>query len=677
MIHVLVYSSIQLVIVFVIGTFFLTVCTLCKDKRLWFDIVKAIAYFFGLYVITSAVLLVLNLYTATIASSFVVLEAFIILIGFAIRYKGVVPLFKKAFGEKLILKLDVVCLILIIVGVVCASHFTQFTGVDSEFSGYQLGAYQLLQGNHGTAIQLSYGSAYKSYNVFSDSYILGEGSDQSGLGQFGGSPVVSTLYAFTGTVFGLEGMGVIGTVCFLLLAVYVSNIADKLKLKTAGKRIATGIVALCPLLVWTAQNSTPYIFIALAIAVGINELLEISENESNTSVAGNVSIFSLAFLVCSLLTIQAILFLPVVLGISIVLCLKNKKTGVRLISLIASLVSVISVFFYASENPAYLVSDWIKPLSGVESIWQVLIIFSTPAVCLLGSLLLLIKPVFNNIIENVSDKSISAFSAIFSLIALGITIERIVLVSFENDGFYQLFTTSFLSLCLLTGVICIPLIQFFAVFKGAVLRDSNSKLVLLVVFAYAVLGSTILRDNMTVGYESLAKMSPFILIVALLAASILQEKRWMKITISAVGLVMLLFTAKLAYADNSIISWSELNRYRNEISDVATIVSVSDSNSRALGLALTVDSDRTIQFNADIDDYESVGQSVFLIPEDNEDDLEAIQDDSTLLDSISYEENEASEDEFFMPFSMVFPQSNSGSIIMYYQTPVMEHGDSY
>ena len=580
-------ESLLTILAFVVGAMLLIFETTLNEEKFYLCFAKSIAYYLCIYGIVSAILLVFNFFDVLLASVISVVFCLIFVIFRAVVLGKISKLFsikriiRDIKNRKLSFKMDIVALVIIALGLCCTIISTQYVGGLSENGSYQVGAISFLNGNTGAPITNMRGDVAQStcFSPLNSELIFGENEyEGSNAVVSSGSPIVSAEYALSATVFGLSGMLIIGQVSLVVAGLLVLGMCERLGLSKWGSRIAIACFSLNPIILWTVKNPNPAVFCILFVvliaylAICSMDVDAEGTGDRKTGIFGKTILMSIAYSLAILQTLKAVLFLPLFVFVILYIAIHHANCRVNIASVFASLLTGLCMFFYSSENPVYLVSTWWEINLSNEALFRQLGVLVIPVLCLLVSILLLIKPLFQNVSELVTKKSIFSLSRIVSASAFIIVLVK-SLISFDIlNNFVSIQNTDLISCSIACGFVIIPLIAFFLIFKNSEVSDHKNSLIPVVFFMCGILLFTFSETKTVTRFDNLVELAPFMFSVALLAGVVFDKRKWTKFVLCAGVLVIVALSARLALICEYSYRWDTIDDARDSISDEALLV---------------------------------------------------------------------------------------------------------
>jgi len=343
-----------------------------------------------------------------------------------------------------------------------------------------------------------------------------------------GLPAYPALMAIGGAVGGIGALLNINTIMTLAIGVYVTLIADRMKLKGICKYAAVAIIMLSPLMVETGKTASCMVFVMLLIVAAIRESLEFI-HETNTrkikQVAGTLLPVTAAVVCIMITSAKSVFFLPLIIALFAIVYAYTDRIQALIMGSVAALCQLILVLACDEFYPNVFNHEWWSWIStaGHDDFYGEAVAIFASAGWLLISLLLLLpagrRTVSGIFSDNSYIKGIGLFGAGLIVLSAGK-----IFFNYDPETSSEFITESFLATCIYSGVILIPGAFIYLLIRK---RKLPVPPYLAILATTSVYGLFVICSSEVpfITYErlQLSQTIPFIACAVLIGAAALQE----------------------------------------------------------------------------------------------------------------------------------------------------------
>lgn len=344
-------------------------------------------------------------------------------------------------------------------------------------------------------------------------------------GIFHGIPTFPALLALWGKIFGMANMQGIQTIFFIISIFFIWFTAENLHLKRSEKILSTLIFAISPVVLWVSKSSLSEMFLTTIVCAMIYFWTD--TEDKNSIYLSSICVIAFAFFHVTIYTIM-----PVIVSIYIIKYLFDKEKSniyAGILSIIGFMIGYTMMIYvsptYTTNNTRRPIEEFIPYITD-NMLLPIIYIASVIAIAFLVLIYFYsIKKV--SIYEKI--KKIHKYLSYLVMILFVLMGIKIILSGISNFKEYESIITSIKNSNIMgyvwgSGIVLIP-ISIVLVFKRIddVLYEKN-KCIMLVLFMYCIIiYSAILRTTIPHYYYYSRYLVPFIPIITLFAAQLMNK----------------------------------------------------------------------------------------------------------------------------------------------------------
>lgn len=564
----------MLTLMLVLGLIAALVMTACIYKKIDFGklLVVGASSYIALYVIASGILIWMDRYTIT-APTVIVLILEVIITAAMLFIDGFeLPYITVNFPKHIPL-----LVILVVCGVISTMQQAGYYGTGQDEGLYQIRAMYYLGGNYDNVVDFS--EYYDIENAYEKGHYQEEVADMVGYylqkdngvedakdmeGVFHGISTFPALLALWGKLFGLVHMPGILTVLYLLTIANTWYVGDNLKFRMSTRIIISVFLGICPIVLWSSQNTLTEIGLAMFIS---SFILAMTENQKKQLALLSV----IPFIAACFFHVALSVLMPMIVVLYTVNYLYTKDSkymaalGISTFGYAVGFTMMMSTAWYYTTSNLSMLFGMTKFVVNEKNILMVVWIAS--AVVMVFSVVFTLKPVSGALLRKWKSFRKTAkgqkTASIIMIVLTALTVLKLVieLVKTYNQNMW-LMKTGIVCYLASTGYIMLPL-AFVAIFVlGKSFAAKRNMFTIYFSFLYIMfMYCASVWVSIYFYYYYARYYVPFVMLVLVAAGYLVDQINWkamVPVALICAGLVVwqsnLLYTERdLTYGDYQIL----------------------------------------------------------------------------------------------------------------------------
>lgn len=513
-------------------------CIIGNNNKVHMVLAEAVSVFFMLYVLLTAVLYAFGMYSLKRCEVLSVIVSALICVVSALVKR------RKPVIEKIqITKYSVITIIIITLCMSLSVGNYEAYGMGQDEGAYQIEAINILEGkpawnqsidewklmgdedrdtfiDYSTWFLAGFDAYYPLKDYFEeiqDIKFLGikEPSENDFSGYFHGIPAYPSFLALSAGVFGIKHMAWGNVILFMCSLIFLNEIMSALGTKRGLKNILLILLGVSPEIVWINMSTLTEAGILLILLSFLYHLIVNKDTFKEKLAVLSILTFSVYHV--SIYTMMP-LFVLLMWGYGI---FRKKKKYFRYATEII-VGYLLGFVFMARINPRYTLKNYTLAIKFIDNEHLlILIIFLTCIVCISVSAVLLL---INSKIKTISvKKTVIVMKYIISLsVIMMIAVSGYGIISNVINGKSDINTN--MAFAVLTGIAIYP-VTLIILLLGKYENNYNSITILAMFEWCVVIYSLIMRRNIAYFYYYSRYLAPFIPIILLMAALMLNGKK--------------------------------------------------------------------------------------------------------------------------------------------------------